>query len=231
MNLESSLQMALTKLVASGEIEVAIDKAVEQTVLKSLKDALGPYSEFGKAVDAAVKQSLTFTASDLGLPEYNALILEVVRAKVAGLTKASIERDVAAQLEQLLQPAPETITISGLVEKFVEYVKERRLHGCTCHEAERVTLHVSDRESDYSDCFWQHIYLDEEADKAEHECGIRIALFHGEILSLNIQRRSVDALFAGPFYGFEKLLVQMKAAKSRIVFDVATDEIDLSYEV
>lgn len=79
-----------------------------------------------------MKQSLALH-DELDLPSYNETILRIVRTQVEHATESAIEKQVAANLEELLTPAPERITFSKLCEDYLAYVKGRAEGGCICH--------------------------------------------------------------------------------------------------
>lgn len=230
MNLEESILRAVGNVVESGKIEAAIEARIEKTILSVIDDLLGGYgSEFAKQVRASVTKSLEISG-ELDLPSYNDVILKIVRAKVQGLTMDSIQKHVAAQLEEFLTPAPEAITLSKLVNEFIKYVKERRRHDCTCHTYDRISFHIDGSESARG---YRHIYLDEQAEKGRFQCDISLGTnAAGQVYSVNIRNaEGTNKLFAGPFYGFERMLFQMHAAKTKIVFDVEASDINTEYEV
>lgn len=225
MDLAKNLHETIDRIVASGRIESAIEEAVEKAVISVLQDELRSYSDFGGHLKDAVKKSLDFDPAEIDLPSYNEQILKIVRAKVQGLTRASIESQVAEQMEHLLEPAPESINLSKLIGQFVEFVKERRRYDCVCHNEDSVSFHTSAGRDGF-----RYIQLDESPGKAVHQCDIQIGMHQHRVFSLTLRHVHTDRqLFAGPYYGFEKLLFQMKAAKTRIVFDVEPEEIDVEY--
>lgn len=224
MDLAKSIHAAVDKIVASGKIEEAIEALIEKCLVTVLSDQLRSYSDFGKHVEEAVKQSLDFDPEKLDLPSYNEQILKIVRSKIQHMTRASIEKQVAEQLEQLLEPAPETITLSKLVESFIEYVKERRRYDCVCHDSDEISFHFSD------DHEFRYLRLDESPGKDAYQCKISMGIYKGKIFSLKLGGVDCDGdLFSGPFYRFERLLFQCKAAKTEIVFDCEPEEIDVAY--
>lgn len=231
MNLEESILRAVGNIVESGVIEAAIEARIEKTVVSVIDEVLGGYSSgFAKSVRASVQKSLEISG-ELDLPSYNDVILKLVRAKVQGLTMACIQKQVAAQLEEFLTPAPDSITLTELVAEFIKFVKERRRHDCTCHEYDRISFHLEETEGICQG--YRHIYLDESADTDRYQCNIQMgANSEGQVYSVNIRGvKGESELFAGPFYGFERMLFQMHVAKTKIVFDARASEINTEYEM
>lgn len=228
MDIEQAAQLAIQKLVASGKIEEAIEKQIAETVCRTVADALGRYSDFGKSLEEAVKKSLQLHG-DLELESYSDTVLKIVRAQLKGRANAIIEQQVADNMSRLLTPAPESITLSQLIAEYVEFVKERAQHGCVCYgDRHGVTCYVED--SDRNE--FRTIYLDDEPDKKRSECDIHIGTYKGQVYTLRLGGSRVEQeMFAGPFYGFHESLFKMHVAKTRIEFDARPEDLDLDYEV
>lgn len=224
MELRDALVAAVDTLIAGGAIEKQIKTAIEKTVGDVISDTLRPYSDFGTQLKEAVKKS--FAIGTLDLPSYSDAILKIVRKQVEHATADSIQRQVADQLKDLLEPPPEQITLSALVEKFIEQVKEERDDGCGCHDEGEITLLVDEAHG------FTYICLDDEPNKERYECGIRIGISRDTVFSVHLGTGELEKkLFVGPFYGFEKMLFQMAAARTRVVFDVDVHSIETHYEM
>lgn len=224
MDLRKEVIKALDKVLASGKVEQAIEAKLEQTIKQVLDEELRAYSDFGQTITAAVKKSLSLNG-ELNLPEYNAAIIEIVRRQVKNYTEAAIQKQVAANLENLLEPPPAEIKLSELVTQFVQDTKERREGECVCYgDGETITLHVWD--SDHG--FW-YVALDDDSDKKKENCDITIGVYKGKIFRLRFANTQIEKeMFAGPFYGFERMLFQMKAQNTILTRD-DTDDVDLNY--
>jgi len=224
MDFRNETVAALDALIGSGKIQQMIAEQLEKTVRGVIQSELRDYSDFAKQLGEAVKASLALNG-DLDLPSYNETILAIVRKQVEHCTADTIQRQVAERMKELLEPPPESITLSGLVEAFIEQVKDKHNSGCVCYGEEEISFEVN-----RCNGFFRYIYLDETAGKTRHQCAIQIGVHNDEVFSLRLPGGDTrNQLFAGPFYGFEKMLFQMKAAGSKIVFDVDPSEIETSY--
>ncbi len=225
MDFRETVIGALDSLIASGKVETFIEEALANTVKETVSHQLRTYSDFGKQLETKIKEAFALHA-DLQLPSYNDVILKIVRAQVEGHTNAVIQKQVAANLEELLKPAPAEITLSTLVEQYIEYLKESERGGCVCHGYEEITLRVE--ENDYGS---RDVNLHPKPNANRHECDIQIgATKEGKIYWLRFRDGDVEKrLFAGPFYGFERSLFQMKAAGTILKFDVDPSDIQTSY--
>ncbi|WP_070106462.1 hypothetical protein [Burkholderia plantarii] len=222
-DLSSAVAGAFSKIVADGVIERAIEDKLTKTITSIIDDELRSYSDFGKQLGEQVKAALQVDLSRLGLPSYNDFIMKVVRAKVSAITQSAIAQQVEKQLETLLAPAPAEITLSALVEQFIKGNDDR--YGCSCDAPDRITLHVQD--TDYGS-HW--IALDKDEGKSEYGCEIRFGVREdGRMFCLTLGKQKVDeTLFLDP-YGFERSILQMHLAGTKVVIDRDVDEIDTNY--
>jgi hypothetical protein len=229
MNLKLAIDAAVERLIASEAIEAAIQQQIAKTVIEVVTHELRPYSEFGKLVTEKVKQALVFHDETLALPSYNACILQILRAQVEQRTNAIIQQQIVEQMDNLLEPAPESITLSALVQKFIDRQREEQHAGCVCFgEMGQISLHVKE---DRTAGFWT-LCLDGRKDKTDHECEIRIGVYKDSLYHLTFHNATVEKqMFAGPFYGFERMLFQMRAAGTKLLRDCDPSEIETSYSL
>ncbi|PJO24865.1 hypothetical protein [Burkholderia glumae] len=222
--LEQAVSNAFSNIVASGAIERAIEEKLTTTITSIIDDSLRSYSDFGKQLGEQVKTALQVDLSRIGLPSYNDFIMKVVRAKVSALTQSAIAQQVEKQLEALLEPAPAEITLSALVDQFIKGNDDR--YGCSCDAPDRITLHVQD--TDYGSNW---IALDKDDDKSEYECEIRFGVSKdtGRMFGLTLRQQKVqETLFLDP-YGFERSILQMHLAGTKVIIDRKAYEIDTYY--
>lgn len=218
----------------SPEAMEVITKAVKETVNRHIQESLRTYSDFGKQVEAAVQKALCLHGP-LDLPSYNDTILKIVAAQVERATTECIEAQVANRMKELLTPAPATIRLSELVAQYLKELREKEDAGCVCYgERKEITFEVGDREHDS----FRDIILSPERDAKKHDCQIRFGVHlkanlgpnTGTIYHLVFRNADVEKrMFSGPFYGFERMLFQMKAAGTAIVLDHHEIDIETDY--
>lgn len=224
MDFREQVVAAVDQVAVSGKLEAAIAAAVEKTLVEIIRDQLTKYSGFGKQLEEVVKKSLAFQG-ELDLPSYNDTILKIIGRQVEAYTSNAIQRQVAENMKELLTPAPESIKLTELVAAYIEHVKEHAHSGVTYGEAE-ISLHFTS-----DDGAFRYIELDSEPNKRRYECAISIGVDNkGIVYVLRFRNQNVEKdMFAGPFYGFERMLFQMKAAKSTIIFDAVPSDIETTY--
>lgn len=229
MDLTVLINASVEKLIASGAIEKAISDKIEKTVLACVTDAMGEYSDFGKVLKKSVGDALKMHG-DIDLPSYNDTILKFVAKQLEGKTNAVIQREIEGRLKELLTPAPESIKLSDLVAQYIESVKSKKDAGCVCYgDQEKIFFRLS---KDTSPGFTS-IELDEDPKAKPGSSDIRFGVYKETIYHLAFNSRDVEKqMFVGPLYGFERMLFQMKAAKTRLIIEDGDAEyIETSYEM
>ncbi|CAB3750934.1 hypothetical protein GQ57_16100 [Burkholderia sp. MSh2] len=222
--LEQVVANAFSNIVTAGAIEKAIEEKLTKTITSIINDELQSYSDFGKQLSEHVKKAVQVDFSNLGLPGYNDLILKIIRQRVDANLNEQIEKHVTSQLDELLAPAPEEITLSELVADFIKFQADRQSYSCSCDLPDRITLLVE------TDGSFTHIALDKEDGSDRYKCPWRIDTMDGRVYSVKINEIDPKkAIFIGPMYGFERKLFQLYAAGTKLVIDADVDEIDTSY--
>ncbi len=220
--LTAAVTDAFNKVVASGAIELAIEKQLTETVNSVISTHLRSYSPFAKLLEERVSKALQVDFDKIDLPSYGDMILKIVRAKVAEHADEQLAKTVQDELGKLLVKAPEQITLTDLVAQFIEHNTDR-YNGGEQHES--ITLIVED--ATYGS---RWIYMDPEPDKDKYECAIRFLLSNQDqkISALRLDRKEVSkTIFVGPLYGFERSLFQMHTAGTKLVG--ADEYIDTNY--
>lgn len=229
MDIREAAIAALDNVIKSGAIEAAIEKKLIETITSCIANELATYSDFGKALTEKVKRSLALSGK-IDLPSYNDAILKIVRRQVESRTNAVIQQQVAEQMENLLQPAPEEIKLTELVAQYIEHVKSRQ-DDCVCHgHDEQILLKVKD-ESFGGRTIELGESKDGYGDRLRHTVDITIGVNRdGMMYWLHFRNEDVEKrLFVGPLYGFERMLFQMKAAGSKIRFDADPHDIETTF--
>lgn len=235
MDLQTALNTAVANLVASGQVEKLIEKKIAETVEKVIDDSLRSYSPFGEKLKKIVAQAFSIEGREIDLPSYNDMIIKIIRANVQKLSEDTIQRQVADRMEELLEPAPKTIKLSALVERFVSQLRDERDAGCVCHGDEEACVKLesssmglsSDREFKYLK-FWEK--QPDRGGLTREQPKIAIGLYKGEVFSLKFAGSDVEKMmFVGPLFNFERFVFQMKVARTIVEIDCDPEDCDLSY--
>lgn len=214
IDLEKMVQTSLRGMADSGKIVEIVDKHAEQLVNSVVRDALATYSDFGKSLSKALGDSLRVDVNSIGLPQYNALVLEIVRRQLGKSLEQSGRQQLEKNMEALLaSEAPKEIKITKLIEDFKKWVVE----DDKSRRGREITAFVEPTE--YGS-FW--ISLDPKGDQTRHMCRFRLLVNEDTGALATAWLSGVDtskALFLGGLYGFERDLFQMWTVKTRIVID------------
>lgn len=205
-DLKSAVSTAFANVVASGAIEQAIEKQLADTIGSLIKRELREYGDFGKAIKERVQQAVGVNLERMDLPSYNDLILQIIRRQVDGIMQSEAAQQLEANMAKLLEQAPAEITLKKLIEEFIEANKEDK-------EGQDFTLLI-DREHGML-----YVCLDEEDGKTKYNCDYRLGIDReGKVYHFALGGKDVQkSLFMGPFYGFERTLFQLYAAKSKVI--------------
>ena len=226
MDLAKTVFDAVGNLVGSGAIENAIEEQLKKTISDVIRSELREYSDFGKALSVKVKQALAIHG-DIDMPSYNDTIVKIIRKQIKSEAESLIHEQVVSRLGKLLWPAPREIKLTELVEAFIDQLRERESAGCICYgETREIYLEV-----ERSDSGWKWIYLGDDPTKRRYECGYQIGCANeGRVYSVRFTDRDTEKqIFAGPFYGFEEMLFQMKAIGTKLIFDADVEDIETTW--
>lgn len=211
-DLKSAVSTAFSNVVASGAIEQAIEKQLADTISSLIQAQLRDYSDFGKAIKERVQQAVCVNLDRMDLPTYNDLILQIIRRQVDGVMHSDVAKQIEANMAKLLERAPASITLEKLVEDFIDAHKEDR-------EGQDFTLLI---ERKYGSTY---VCLDVESGKSGYQCDFRLGIGpDGDVYHLAFGGKEVSkSLFMGPFYGFERTLFQLYAAKTKLIVEADDD--------
>jgi hypothetical protein len=211
---------AMGKLLDSGKIEQLIERQLEATLKSVIEDSLRSYSDFGKGLQEHFKSALTFDPDRVKIPEYNAMVAHIVERKLAEFFHQEAAVKISAAMDEILKPAPAEMKFSELVETLKkDAVEDYRFKRSNPY----VTVHV-EPVSEYGS---RWVRLDREGGKDKYSCEFSfLASNYGGISALRFGGNDVNkSVFVGGYYGFERSLFQLHAAKTKLIFDEFSEEI------
>lgn len=226
--LKQAVATAFDNIVASGAIEQAIEKKIGETVTSIIEQQLRSYSDFGKALEAKVSTLIDINLESIDLPSYRDLIGKVIQQRVGAAMSAQFTQQLGKDLDDLLSPAPAEITLEQLLKDFVEHQMDA--YDADEYRGRDFSLYVvrTDRSDGYVD-----VYFDKDGHKSMYSCDFQLRTKNGgELWSLKVD--GVDPkkqLFLGPMYSFEKRLVQLYTARTKLVIppNAEADDFDTSF--
>jgi len=221
--IETAVTAAFTTMAASGALQKVIEENVVRAVSECVKNTLGSYSDFSKALNEHVKAALNVDFRELGLTGYNEIVLKIIKTKLAdSINSVGVQR-LEKEMGELLVDPPAEIKLSDLVEQFKESLDRYDQRD------NRITCDVNTAGSTGICPGYAHIYMDKESGKSRHGCGIQIDVTPtGEVFGLKISGTDIkNTLFVGPHFGFERSLFQLYAGGTKILVD--SDDVDDYY--
>lgn len=213
--LEEAIVNSFRKMRENGTIEKIIEAKLEKTVSEIFDEVLRSYSDFGKKLKETVETTLKVDFSQLGFDGYNDIVLKIIQRKMDSAIGLVVRAKLEEGLDDLFKTPPTEIKLSELVNQ---------MKGDEFDEREECTCIVKHRDRGYG-----RVYLDECPNKNYDECKYEIAFDDkGTVYQISIDGyKQKEKLFVGPFFGFERTLFQLYAAKTKLIVD--EDAVELSY--
>lgn len=218
--LEDLILKSFAAMQASGAIEKIVTEQITKTVQEILSNSLRSSSQFGKDLEAAVKEGLKVDFRDIGFAGYNQIILKIVKDKLDASVHRHANEAFAEQLAALLQDPPKEIKLSELFSEFktrvredasredIEITCEVKTSRGSCAGYKSIEFH-QEKDSTYSGKTWSvSVTKDGEVYSISTP-------YHGDI---------TKRVYLGNHYGFEQRLFQLWAAKSKLIVDLDEGE-------
>ena len=210
--LEQAIQTAFAGMVTSGKLTALIEEGVHGAVKSVITGCFNSYSPFQKALAEHINNNLKIDLDGIGLAGYNALLMNIIKAKLDASVVKYAERLISKELDDLLVNPPAEIKLSELVTMLREHSREDDQSG-------GVSCHVQHSDSSAG---WGHVKLDVKPNQSARDCRYDLAYTDkGEVYRIGLPYHDdiTKRVFAGPFFGFDRALFQMHAAKTKLIID------------
>lgn len=219
-DIKNAVATAIGSIVASGAIEKAISTELEKTIASIVKDQLRQYSDFGKIIEAKVKEALVIDPDRISFPVYNDVILQILQRQMDAYMTEQASQGVGEFMAKLLTAPPKEITLSALLKEYVEEINDD-------HEFDHQHFDLEIEGPD--DNGYTRVKFGQQKTSRYSISGSKDFEFSlsedGRVYVMRINDKKLEnGLFTGPFYGFERTLFQMWLAKTKIVFDEGHNE-------
>jgi len=161
--MQALILASFQRLEADGTLAQLVDKQLQDTMKRVVSDAMGGYSDFGKALEKRLKEQAQVNFEALNLPTYTALMSQLIeRAYQQSAIDAGMEA-VAKQVQEIFgTDKSKTVKLSAIVKEM------RNEHRGEEWEDHKMTLHLEERDT------IAFIYLDPEEGARNHECSYHI---------------------------------------------------------
>ena len=217
-DLTKLIETAVVNSMTPDAINEKIEKRVADLIEGAINDALRPYSDTGKIISEAVKNSLLI--KDLELPAYGATVSTMLKAQIEKVVADSLAGKLADNMTELLSLAPKTIKLSQIVNEYKESATflDHGLESVSCGE-ELVTFIIDENRNDSYSSRW--VYLGDKPEIDKHRCRVRLLLSaDGTIAGATFDGKELNGgRSIGHSYGFEQKIRAYYAAGTIIEID------------
>lgn len=228
--LADTIHQTIADKLSSDAITQKIEETLDKTVSEAVNEALRSYSTVGKAITKAIEESLQIDSA-IGIPSYNETVKRIVKQMVENNVDAIVQKQLLPELEEMFQPAPEEITIEELMEKFAESTYQYQDEG-------GVRLKI-DYETDGK---YHHFFFQEDSDSTASTYSLshskwsmryRIDIDRdGHVYGMRVDEVDVSkkrAFMLGRHFGFDRLMVNIYANKTKVIVGDYPDDIPTEY--
>lgn len=227
IDLSDAILEAANRLIASGKIEAAIEKHLEATIERLLEEHLRSYSDFGKMLSERIKTAIGVNLEKVTIPEYNTIIADIVVRKIDAFMQKEGREALDTMLSEMLKAAPAEMKLSELVESFKQWVVNQ--YDYDPEEGGEITVIIDGRAEKYSS---RWVYLDRKANTEKYKCEFSFLVSLDETVSYIRARghSTKEDVFIGGYYGFERDLFRLHAAKTKLIIDKYDTELPTRQE-
>ncbi len=203
------------EMISSGQVEKMVRENIEKAISTSVNSLFREYSDFHKQLTDGLKTAIQFDYSKISIPEYNVIILDLIKAVTVKHMKQAAETTFLADLEKHLKPAPETVTVQEIIDIFKEEWKEDQYCGCG---AEKIEVELEESSYGWHDLkIWKEKFNSTFSSRPNSP-DIDLMINKDGVIG---RIRGAKDNFGTSNYGAEAKLFQMYACKT-IVSDIST---------
>lgn len=121
MNINDVVNDQMKALCDSGEIEAMVKKSLTKCVEQAVEDQLCSYgSPIKKQLQDAIKEAVKIDMSVVNLNEMMSFMNDHAIAKLREIIGNESSNRFIKEIDQLMKPLPDTMTINELVERIIE---------------------------------------------------------------------------------------------------------------
>jgi len=217
MDIEQTVSETMTELVDSGFVKNTIKAQLEKAIKEVVGDVMRSYGDFGKALEARMKEALGVDFKSIELPNYNQLVANWVREIVDTTLVAEGKKQIEANLAVFFKPLEKTEwRFSEIIEKFKQGLYEDGESG-------DITLHHSEGHGDsYVD-----FYFDAEEGCKKYNCDYTLRVNEGGVWAAKIKGSEADRMKTPCLFGFDSFIFQLFAMKAKVIDDF--DDVGTGY--
>lgn len=122
-NGKNPAEMVVQDYLKSPEFTAKIKDNVDKCIASEIHSMFS-YGDLNKQIKEVLKEKLIIDFSKIEFPEYNRIIIEMVKGQVLKVLKEQSQDVLIKNLEEMLSPAPKEITVQGIVDLIRESEKD-----------------------------------------------------------------------------------------------------------
>lgn len=127
--LSQIVETKLAKIIESGKVEEIVEEKVGKCLDEALGDLFSHWGGFGKLVKEEVKRAMPENLEGvMDLAPYSELVKGMLKNRLAAHFDANAQGLAEGLIDELMEAPPEAVTLSDLIESFIEYVVQHD-HG------------------------------------------------------------------------------------------------------
>lgn len=123
MDLNKIVTAKIDDLIQSGEIAKKIETGVELAITDAINEQFRSYGKINEQLKQLLESGLRIDSSQIDFDSYNQQMLIAVKQKINGLFAETAQSKFMVEIDKLLEPAPQEITLVELVNKIIECLR------------------------------------------------------------------------------------------------------------
>lgn len=206
-NIDEVIHEEIKKVDIDKIFQEELRKQIAETVRKTLKDALGPYSTLSKALDESIKEQMKFNPNILSLPEYSNFVVEQAEAVIKDLMSEERGKIIQKHLRDKLAPNLVTeIEFEDLISEIRDTLLETIREEAESRTDLSYTIVCGQEKGTYSDYRQLAIYEGPTAERGSEKAVLFLSAEGKVYHSRGSERNSYTKRFAS--YVFNSTLIK-----------------------
>jgi hypothetical protein len=224
LDLDTIFQNVAETVLSEETLKPLITKKLEETLKSAVESAMGYNSTFRKNLEASIASAMPTDLENIS--RYNDMVYKLLKNEIEAKQGEYIKQGLLDRLSSTLKTMPQELTVTALIEMLMHHLEQHHLKEANDY---RPTILVELTGSGPTRGFF-NLYIDPKEDVSKYSCLIKLKVSNkGEVYSVVIGDTSLDkALFIGPTYGLERVMLNLYANSTRLILD-AEDYDDVCY--
>jgi hypothetical protein len=223
------IDRTIGKMLSENALESQVQGHVETMLKRSVDELFRSYGPITKQIEQQLAESINLNGL-IDIQSYNARLASLVQSKLDGIMGDMAAGKIAKVINDALKPAPKTIRLSALIEKYIEQLREDEDDGsCSCDGDKQAIAMLRERDRDYCKGYYDLILSSEPVEKYDSPDIFLMIDGRGELYHLRFKGQVASWLAASSFGEFEKSLWHMLACGTTIDRDCNPSDCDLNY--